>query len=248
MKYVKYLIAIVFIIPVFLVDYLLCAPIAWILKKCGKISASEKYKAAMVHFLVKWIMFFLGMRLHVEGRENIPAILSGGAVFANHQSLLDCVVLEGSGLWCGFVGKAELKKIPVLNGLFKTINSVYIDRKSPRDSIKAILTASDNIKKGYVMAIFPEGTRSKDGQIHEFKAGSFKMATRVGAKVYPVAICGSRAILEECHSLLFKHVYVSFGEPIDTKGLGEEEIKSLHTTVENRVREMFEDIQARSKK
>lgn len=240
MKYIKYLIAIVFIIPVFVLIYFLTAPIAYLLEKSGRKMASEKYKSAMIHFLVRWIMFFLGMRLIVEGRENLPPFMSGGAIFANHQSLLDSVVLVGSGVWCGFVGKAELKKIPVLNGFFKMIKSVYIDRKSPRDSIKAILDASNNIKKGHVMAIFPEGTRSKDGKIHEFKSGSFKMATRVKANVIPVAIYGSRAILEESRSLLFKKVYISYGKPIITKDMDEDVLKDVHLKVESEVRSLYE--------
>lgn len=242
MKYIRYLIAIIFILPVALVDYLLCVPIGFLLKKSGAIVASEKYKRVLIHFLVHWIMFFLGIRLHVQGKENIPSLMSGGAVFANHQSLLDCVVLEGSGLWAGFVGKVELKKVPVLNGFFKTKNSVYLDRKSPRASIKAILDAANNIKDGYVMAIFPEGTRSKDGQVHEFKAGSFKMATRAKSKVIPVAISGTRQILEDCHSLFFKDVYVTYGKPIETKDMSEEELRDIHTVVENEVKEMYNQL------
>ncbi len=213
--------------------------------KSGKILAAEKYKAAIVRFIVKWMCFFFGMRLIIEGKENLPSIMSGGAIVANHQSMLDCVVLEGTGAWCGFVGKAELKKIPVLSGFFKVINGVFIDRKSPRNSIKAIIDASNNIKKGYVMAIFPEGTRSKDGNIHEFKAGSFKMATRAEANIYPVAISGTRDILEDCKSLFPKKVYVRCAPAVVTKGLDEEQLKELHTVVENTVKEMYEEIRNR---
>ncbi len=248
LKYIKYLIAVVFIIPLFIVVYLLIELGNFILYKMGKVLAAEKYKAAMVHFIVRWINFFLGIRLKVEGRDNLPPIMSGGAIVANHQSLLDCVVIEGTGAWCGFVGKAELKKVPVLNGFFRVINGVFIDRKSPRNSIKAILDASNNIKKGYVMAIFPEGTRSKDGEVHEFKAGSFKMATRSGAPIYPVAIYGTRNILETCRSLFPQKVYIKCAPAIETKDLSEEELKEVHTLAENKVREMYEDLRARYKK
>ena len=92
------------------------------------------------------------------------------------------------------------------------------------------------------MTIFPEGTRSKDGRVHEFKAGSFKMATRVDAIICPCVIKGTRYLFETPFSLLRKKVYVTFLPPIDTSKLSEEEKKEIHNIVENSIRECYEKL------
>ncbi|MGN0907643.1 MAG: lysophospholipid acyltransferase family protein, partial [Bullifex sp.] len=151
-------------------------------------------------------------------------------------------------VFTGFIGKVEVKKIPIVNSWFSALNSVYIDRKSPRDSIKAILQGSENIRNGKSMTIFPEGTRSKDGAIHEFKAGSFKMATRVDAVICPVAIKGTRCLFETPYSLLRKDVYITFLPPLITEGMSEEEKKEVHTIVEERIRAEYDALPSVGKK
>ncbi|MDY4068226.1 lysophospholipid acyltransferase family protein, partial [Bullifex sp.] len=105
-----------------------------------------------------------------------------------------------------------------------------------------ILQGSENIKGGLPMTIFPEGTRSKDGLVHEFKAGSFKMATRVDAIICPCVIKGTRYLFETPFSLLRKKVYITFLPPVDTSKLSEDEKKDIHSIVENSIRECYEKL------
>ena len=245
LKAFRFTIGAIFVVPLLILSYIFGVSIASLFRACK----NEKASLAVSHFWLRiliWaIMFFFGGRVHVIGRENIPT--SGRICFvANHQSMIDVVaLLYPAHVWCGFIGKVEIKKIPIVSAWFDLIKAVYIDRKSPRDSIKAILQGSKQIEEGYPMGIFPEGTRSKDEVVHEFKAGSFKMATRVGATIIPVVIKGTRDIFENGYSLLPRPVYVEYLKPIDTSVMDEDEIKNVHTVVENEIRSAYNALPSR---
>ena len=86
----------------------------------------------------------------------------------------------------------------------------------------------------------PEGTRSKDGEVHEFHAGSFKVATKSGCPVIPVAVNGTRDILEYHFPNIKKsNVTLSFGKPIETKGMSRDEQKELPDRVRDEIIEMM---------
>ena len=153
--------------------------------------------------------------------------------------MMDVPALFWAGMWSGIIGKVELKKIPVLNLLMKELNCVYIDRKNLKASLKAISTGAENIKKGIPMSIFPEGTRSKTREIAEFKAGSFKMATRAKAVIVPVVFQNTRLLFEDAGSFKRVPVYIKILPGIDTSVMDDEEIKNVHNVVEERVREAY---------
>ena len=235
----RLIIGIIFIAPMFVllgVLSMIFGGLLWALRL-------RQASYAVVHFilgwLIGWIYFFLGVRVKVEGRENIPRWGEKVCYVPNHQSIIDIPVLYASGMWCGLVAKKELFKIPVLHGLLRVLKCVAIDRSSLRESLKSIIEGSDKIKKGYPMGIFPEGTRSKTGEIAEMKAGAFKMATRAKAKIVPVAMKNTRMAFEAADSLRPVHVYVKIMPAIDTEGMDEEELKSVHSIVEKEVRDAF---------
>ena len=236
---IRLTIGIIVIAPVFLVLSLLAMALGWLLSVVRLERASEKTVHFILDILIVWICIFLGVRLHVEGKENIPAWGEKVCYVPNHQSLMDIPILYGSGMWCGLVAKKELFSIPLLHGLLRTLKCVPIDRSSLRESFKSIIEGSDRISSGYPMGIFPEGTRSKTGEIAEMKAGAFKMATRVGALVVPVAMKNTRNAFEAIDSFRIVHVYVKIMKPIDSSSLSEEGLKTLHSDVENEIREAY---------
>ena len=240
-KFIKIAIAAIIVIPFFILSYVPIF-ISFLFRKAGNEKASRFIIDKTAHFLIRLIFLLLGGKVVLEGSENIPS--EGRICFiANHTSLLDCIaVMYPKNVFTGFIGKVEVKKIPIVSNWFSVLNSVYIDRKSPRDSIKAILQGSDNIKNGKAMTIFPEGTRSKDGSVHEFKTGSFKMASRVDAIICPCAIRGTRYLFENPFTLLRKKVYISFLPPIDTSLMDEEEKKNIHIIVEESIRKCYESL------
>lgn len=236
-KFIRLFIAVILIIPFLLLVSIFALPINYLFKalKCNKFCYNWIQFWAKV--LVKWIMFFLGAKVIVSGKYNIPSKGKKVCYIGNHQSMLDVVaLLWAKGTRSGFIGKIEVKKVPVLNLWFDSLGCVYLDRKNPRTSIKSIIEGSKKIENGMPMGVFPEGTRSKDGQIHEFKHGSFKMGTRVGALIVPVTIRNTRKLLEEIKSFKIIKVYIDYGMPIDSSTLSEDEIKALPELVEKQIR------------
>lgn len=181
-----------------------------------------------------------GVRLTVKGYENIPenqAVLFVG----NHISLFDIIVTYPlMKKPTGFIAKKELKKIPFLSWWMYFVNCIFLDRKDPREGLKAILQASDYIKNGVSIFLFPEGTRSKDGKLHEFKDGGFKIATKVGAPIIPVGITGTSKLFEnQFPKIRPAHVTVTFGTPIYTEGLSRSELKEVPALAHQQVADLL---------
>lgn len=128
----------------------------------------------------------------------------------------------------GYIAKKELEKVPFLSWIMRFVNCIFLDRKDPRNGLKAVLSAADMIKSGISVFLFPEGTRSKTGKMGEFKDGGFKIATKSKAPVVPVGITGTNDILEN-HFPFIKSgkVIVSFGKPIYTTDMDRAEQKLL---------------------
>lgn len=203
----------------------------------------EAWKYAQEVFR-KWTYFtinIIGMEIEVEGFENIP---DKTCVFmGNHQSILDIPVMRYSTQrTLDFVAKKELAKAPLIGYWITHVKSVTIDRDNIREGMKAINQAVNNIKDGYNFTIFPEGTRSKDGKIHEFKRGSIKIASKSKAPIIPVAIKGTSACFEDSKEFVPGKVKVIFGEAIETENISKEVERELMLRVEESVRSLYEKI------
>lgn len=242
LKFLRILIGAIFVVPLLVVTYVLY-PVVMLLKRNGHVKAAEGITWCTLRFLVHAIMFFFGAKMHIVGEQNIPRTPGRYCYIGNHTSMFDIVALMWPrGMKLSFIGKVEVSRIPIVRGWFKAIDAVYLDRKSPRQSIKAIIDGSRMIEAGVPMNIFPEGTRSKDGRIHEFKAGSFKMVTRVGGTIIPIVCKGPRTVFEDGHSLLRRPVYLEFLEPIETEGMGDEELKELPQRVHDLVQKAYDEL------
>lgn len=167
------------------------------LRKADWYMAQEKIaeRDAMVSpEIEKWSLSLLklaGCEVEVIGRENL--IASQPVLYvSNHQGNFDIPILLGHlpGMK-GFVAKDSIEKMPLVNRWMKHIHCVFMNRENLRQSAAAINEGIRNIKAGYSMVIFPEGTRSKDGNLLEFKPGAFKLGTKPAAPIVPVTISGS---------------------------------------------------------
>lgn len=193
-------------------------------------------KAADVYGAKKYIAWaratlkIADVKVNVIGKERIP---EGACVFVgNHQSNFDIPVLVASAnRSIGFIAKKELLKVPVVGYWLQQVHSVTIDRENVREAINVINLGVENIKKGYSMGIFPEGTRAKDGKIKEFKKGSLKLATKANAPIVPVTIDGTYRAYEEEKKFKAAEVTITFGEPIYPEKLSREEQKELANIV-----------------
>jgi 1-acyl-sn-glycerol-3-phosphate acyltransferase len=116
--------------------------------------------------------------------------------------------------------KAELRKLPILVRAFDLAGFIPLERANPEQSLPAIERAADALRAGNSFLIFPEGTRSRTGELLPFKKGGFIMAIKGQAPIVPVAIVGARDAMKK-GSLIIRpvRVTVSFGAPIPTAGL-----------------------------
>lgn len=135
-----------------------------------------------------------GLRVRVEGLEELPP---GGAVLvSNHQSLVDIpLLLSAFRRPVKFLAKRELEEIPLFGKAMAAAGNLFVDRKDPRGGIQALRDAGDRVRGGMLLVVFPEGTRSTDGTIGEFKPGAFYLAQKSGAPVIPVYIDGGNRAL-----------------------------------------------------
>lgn len=176
-------------------------------------------------------------QVKVNGTENLP---DGPVLFvSNHQGNFDIPVLLGYvNKPMGFISKIEVQKLPIVPRWMEVMNCVFINRKDRRQAILSIKEGAEKLKKGHSLVIFPEGTRSKGGEVAEFKAGSLRLATDSGVPIVPIAINGTYKIME--HGGVFmkpSNVEVSILSPIfDTENQNVKELaKELHTLISTKI-------------
>ena len=171
------------------------------------------------------------MFVDVIGKEEIDRRQSY-VIVANHQSQFDIFVIYG---WMPvdfrWVMKIQLRKVPFLGYSCYRIGHVFIDRSHPDKAKASINEARERIKGGTSIMFFPEGTRSDDGQLIEFKKGAFKFAMDMGLTVLPVTIVGTRNILPARSMKLFPgYARLVIHDPIDLRGYTEENMDELVRT------------------
>ncbi|HEX6593004.1 MAG TPA: lysophospholipid acyltransferase family protein [Bacillota bacterium] len=181
-----------------------------------------------------------GTDVHVTGREHLP---DGAVLFvANHQGIFDILALLGYvGKPTGFIAKQEIKKLPIIRTWMELIYCVFIDRSNRRQSVRAIHQGIQNLKAGHSLVIFPEGTRSKDGNVHSFKPGSFRLGTRAKVPIVPVAIDGTYQMFEKNNRRVKPStIHLNIGEAIYPNQYEHLRSKELAHRVQNKIEEQLE--------
>ena len=168
------------------------------------------------------------MLVHVEGRENVSATTSY-VVIANHQSYFDIFLIYG---WLGidikWVMKKELAKIPGIGFGSKKVGHIFIDRSNKRVALESLNKAKSILVNGTSVVIFPEGTRSADGQLGQFKRGAFKLAKDLNLPLLPVTINGTRKILPSgTINLLPGRSIMTIHPPIDITGYTDDNLHEI---------------------
>ena len=185
-----------------------------------------------------------GIRYTVEGEEHIQT--AGGAVYCvNHTSNLEpplmYLVLRRLFPRLRLLYKAELHRIPILSWSFDFVGFVPIQRGNREQSLQAIERAAGGLRKGYSFVIFPEGTRSRTGEMLPFKKGGFLMAIKGQAPIVPVAIKGAGAAMRKGSPFVRPvTIRVRLGAPIDTKGITQADRDQLIGRVRTEIQRMLE--------
>lgn len=177
------------------------------------------------------ILWVCGVRLKVYGAQHLDKNASYVFV-SNHQSYLDIPFLfRAIPLNLYFVAKKELKKIPFLGWYMMATGMIFIDRSNRLKSVESLRKAARLIHDGKSVIMFPEGTRSKNGQLAPFKKGPFMLARQAKVGVVPVGIYEPKGHFQ-LTKLKSTPIEVHIGQPIsfDQQGV-EEVIRSVHDEV-----------------
>lgn len=200
----------------------------------------EEKKINFVHkYTLKWAKFVLrmaGAKISVTGLDNIPKNQTVLFV-ANHQSDFDIPVLMSAiDVPKGFIAKKEMETWPIISTWMKLLNCVFMDRSNLRQSAHSIMQGVTNLKKGYSMVIFPEGTRSKGGAVGDFKGGSFKLATKSKCPIVPITIDGTGSLFEGNGNKLHPtKIKLIIHPPVEVTNLTKQEEENLKVTVRNTI-------------
>jgi 1-acyl-sn-glycerol-3-phosphate acyltransferase len=168
---------------------------------------------------------------------------------ANHASMVDIwAMFLRMPVPVRFIAKKQLGRIPVFGWAMRAGRFVFIDRQNAVSARRSIQEAAQRIKDGQSVAIFPEGTRTRDGKLGAFKKGGFHLAIDSGVEIVPLAIRGSRAVMPPGTPLIRAgRVEIEIDEPISTAGLGPSDRQQLLERVYARIADMLGEPTTRAK-
>ncbi len=202
----------------------------------------------MIRFWSHLFLAAAGVRLEIEGREKVDP--SGQHVFlANHLSNLDIpAMFITAPVPIRYLAKKEVYKIPFVAAAMRKIGIVKVDREAG-SSIHAEVNAGVAAAKarGHSLIIFPEGTRSTDGEPQPFKKGAFRIAIANEMPIVPITIQGTWEVWPPGSKLFWPGpARVIVHDPIPTVGMDLSEIDDLRTRVRKVICDAYDDLRARA--
>jgi 1-acyl-sn-glycerol-3-phosphate acyltransferase len=157
---------------------------------------------------------------------------------SNHLSQGDPPIIARVPWEMKWVAKAELFRLPFAGWLLRMSGDIPVDRRDRDSRANTLVQARDYLQKKCSVMFFPEGTRSRDGRVHRFADGAFRLAIREGVPVLPIAIDGTRAALPK-HSIWFEPnpetIRVRVLPPVDTSGYDADASRELQREVRARI-------------
>jgi 1-acyl-sn-glycerol-3-phosphate acyltransferase len=183
---------------------------------------------------IKGVMFFVraaGVRVRVEGLERIPP---GVCLFvAKHTSSADAPAVVGAiPRRISIILKESLFKWPIVGQSFRSAHFIPVNRKSHESAIASVEKATEALRSGQSFLIYPEGTRSPDGRLQNFKKGAVVMAINSGVPIVPMACSGAQHVMEKRSLVMHPgEILVEFLAPIDASKFTMEERDTLNEKV-----------------
>ena len=194
----------------------------------------SKNPAALYWAGVRGVMFFVravGVRVRVAGTERIP---HGTCLFvANHTSSADAPAVVGAiPRRIVILLKKSLFNYPIVGQAFHLAHFIPVERSKRDSAIESVEKAIEAMRAGQSFLIYPEGTRSPDGRLQDFKKGAVVMAIKAGVPIVPIVCSGAHRVMEK-RSLVIQpgEILVEFLEPIDTSKYTFEERERLNEIV-----------------
>ena len=208
---------------------ILSIPILFVEWIIGKFSPRTKEISSLriIQAVFKFILWEAGTKVTIIGEENVPKD-TPVLYIGNHRSYFDIVLsYSRCPIRTGYIAKKEMERYPLLSNWMRYLHCLFLDRKDIKQGLKTILTAIEKIKSGISICIFHEG--------------SFKIASKSGCAIIPMAMNNTAEIFE-AHMPKIKstHVVLEYGKPIYVKELSKEDQKHLGTYTQNIIYEMLE--------
>lgn len=208
-------------------------------------------KRVVVHTLSKWItdtIFGLPpfMKREVIGVENIDP-KKAYVMTLNHNSMADIITIYNLPLVFKWVSKKEVYRIPIVGRLLYAHGDIVINRASAKEAMQLVHERGKEwLAKGASVAIFPEGTRSKDGEIHNFKAGAFLLAKDAGAPILPIVLNNTNKMMRKGWLMNWRnHITIKILPPISAEEVAERSVKEVMADVHSSMTEALAEIRKR---
>ena len=237
---IRTLCAIVFVV-LFLVLGLPVLGLEWLYAKINK-KRADITSLRIVQWAFQMVLVICGTEIIVRGEENVitdaPVLYIG-----NHRSFFDTVIgYSRCPNLTGFISKDSVRKVPILNLWMERLYCLFLDRNNTRDGLRVVLSAIEYIKKGISIYVFPEGTRTRTGEMSPFKEGTFKIATKTGCPIIPVAFSNTEDIFEGHFPWIKKtKVVVHYGKPIYPNSLEGDDKKHIGAYTQQVIARMLEE-------
>jgi len=187
----------------------------------------------------KTLSFIFNIKLVVKGKHNLQ---NRNYVFAsNHASLIDIpLLLIAVNRYTVFIAKSELSKIPIFKSILDMAGFIFVDRKNNDNAVKSMNNLMEDIKKiPRSVAIFPEGTRTSDGELLPFKKGAAIFAINTNIPIIPVAISGTYSwSKKKLFDISQSVISFEFGEPITTENYSFDDRDYLTEKIKTNIKNM----------
>jgi 1-acyl-sn-glycerol-3-phosphate acyltransferase len=183
---------------------------------------------------INGVMFFVravGVRVRVVGTKRIPP---GVCLFvANHTSSADAPAIVGAiPRRIAILLKESLFKYPIVGQAFLLARFIPVNRKERDSALESLEKAIEFLKAGQSFLIYPEGTRSPDGRLKDFKKGAVVMAIKAGVPIVPIACSGAHRVMEKRSLMIHPgEILVEFLDPIDASGYSFEQRDELNQKI-----------------
>jgi 1-acyl-sn-glycerol-3-phosphate acyltransferase len=229
MNALRTLLVVLFLAPYSVLASLLGYPLA-------RVQRSPALLYALGQFGARTACRLAGIRIELEGLEHVRDHRNL-LLMPNHVSNLDAAILFGHiRLPFKAVIKRELFKFPFVHYCLRYAGFIAVDRRDARQARSAITQAAASLKGGSCFIIFPEGTRSPDGGLGEFKKGAFVVAIEAGSRIVPVAVMGAEKLMPRGRFVIQPGtVRIRVLDPVDAASYSYEERDRLVAEVRGRI-------------
>ena len=157
-------------------------------------------------------------------------------VVSNHESFVDMLLISHLPFEMKWMSKSEFFKIPFMGWMMHLAGDIRLVRGAEKAGVQALLDCRDRLDKKVSVMIFPEGTRSKTGELGEFKDGAFRLALQAGVPILPLATLGTRdALIKHDWRFGYSRAEIRVLDPIPTEGLDKSDVEDLR----NRTRDVI---------